>query len=87
VPNTKSAIKRLRQNERRREHNKAARSRLRTALKKVRDASEPGAAADAYKEAARLLDRAAARGLIHKNVANRSKGRLAVHVQKLGGTA
>ena len=87
MPNSKSAIKRLRQSERRREHNKAARSRLRTALKRVRDTSEAGPAAEAYREAARLLDRAAARGLIHKNVANRSKGRLANHVQKLGGQA
>jgi small subunit ribosomal protein S20 len=85
VPNSKSALKRLRQNDKRRVHNKAARSRLRTALKKVRDASDAGQAAEAYREASRLLDRAAARGLIHKNVASRSKGRLATHVRKLGG--
>ncbi len=85
MPNSKSAIKRQRQNEKRRVHNKAVRSRLRTALKKVRDASDAGQATEAYREASRLLDRAAARGLIHKNVASRSKGRLATHVRKLGG--
>jgi small subunit ribosomal protein S20 len=86
VPNTKSAIKRLRQSERRRTRNKAARSQLKTALKKVRAASEPEQAAGFYREAARLLDRAASRGLIHKNQANRSKGRLAAHVKRIGGT-
>jgi small subunit ribosomal protein S20 len=87
VPNTKSAIKRQRQNERRRVRNKAVRSRLRTAVKKVRELSDSAQASEAYREAARLLDRAAARGLIAKNTANRSKGRLAQHVRKLGGEA
>lgn len=86
VPNTKSAIKRLRQSERRRTRNKAARSQLKTAVKKVRSASEPEQAAGLYREAARLLDRAASRGLIHKNQADRSKGRLAAHVRRVGGT-
>ncbi len=86
MPNTKSAIKRLRQSERRRTRNQAARSRLKTAVKKVRAASEPAQAADLYREAVRLLDRAASRGLIHKNQAGRSKGRLAAHVKRVGGT-
>lgn len=86
MPNTKSAIKRLRQNERRRTRNKAARSQLKTAVKKVRASSEPEQAVQLYREAARLLDRAANWGLIHKNQANRSKGRLAAHVRKVGGT-
>ncbi|MGD2215663.1 MAG: 30S ribosomal protein S20 [Gemmatimonadales bacterium] len=86
MPNTKSAIKRLRQSERRRTRNKAARSKLKTAVKKVRAASEPEQAAGLYHEAVRLLDRAASRGLIHKNQADRSKGRLAAHVKRIGGT-
>jgi small subunit ribosomal protein S20 len=87
VPNTKSAAKRLRQNLRRRTRNKAVRSRLKTAVKKVRAASEPEQAAQLFREAAGLLDRAARRGLIHRNRAARSKGRLAAHVRRLGGTA
>jgi small subunit ribosomal protein S20 len=71
---------------RRRSHNKAARTRLKTALKKVRSASEPQNASEAFREAITLLDRAASRGLIHKNRAARSKGRLAAHVRKLGGS-
>jgi small subunit ribosomal protein S20 len=86
VPNTKSARKRLRQSERRRVHNKAARSRLKTALKRVRATSDPQQAATSFREAARLLDRAASKGLIHKNRADRSKGRLAAHVKRVGGT-
>ncbi|UCC47688.1 MAG: 30S ribosomal protein S20 [Gemmatimonadota bacterium] len=86
MPNTKSAVKRLRQNERRRLRNKAGRSRLRTALKRVRAASDPEQASEMYRAAARLLDRAARRGLIHRNQAARSKGRLAAHVRRLGGT-
>ncbi len=86
MPNTKSAAKRQRQNLRRRSHNKAARTRLKTALKKVRSASEPQNASEAFREAITLLDRAASRGLIHKNRAARSKGRLAAHVRKLGGS-
>ncbi len=87
MPNTKSAIKRLRQNERRRVRNKAVRSRLKTAVKKVRSASDAETATQLFRDAARLLDRAANRGLIHRNRAARSKGRLAAHVRKLGGSA
>lgn len=86
MPNTKSAKKRLRQNLRRRSRNKAARTELKTAVKKVRAAKEPQSATEHFREAVQLLDRAANRGLIHKNRAARSKGRLAAHVQKLGGT-
>ena len=86
MPNTKSATKRLRQNLRRRSRNKAARSELKTAVKKVRAASEPQSASELFHEAARMLDQAASKGLIHKNQAARSKGRLARHVQKLGGS-
>ena len=86
MPNTKSAVKRLRQNLRRRSRNKAARSELKTAVKKVRAASEPQDATELFHRASRMLDRAASKGLIHKNQAARSKGRLAAHVRKIGGT-
>lgn len=86
MANTKSTRKRLRQNERRRQRNKAALSRLRTAVKRVRAASDAETATERYREAVVLLDRAATRGLIHKNRAARSKARLAAHVKELGGT-
>lgn len=80
MPNTPSAKKALRQSEKRRLHNRAGRSALRTAVKKARAAAEAGdvAAADAaLRLASKKLDQAAAKNLIHKNVASRTKSRLA----------
>ena len=61
--------------------NRAQRSALRTALKRVRSAGTKQEAASAYAAAVRLLDRAARKGLIHKNNAARNKSRLARYVQ------
>jgi small subunit ribosomal protein S20 len=77
LPNSKSAEKRVRTNAKRAERNRHARSRLRTALKKVRAAEGPEAADAAFRSATELLDRAAARRLIHPNKAARTKSRLA----------
>ena len=81
MPQIKSAKKAMRQAKTRTARNRAQRSALRTALKRVREASGP-AAAEAYTVAARLLDRAARKGLIHANNAARHKSRLATHVRK-----
>ena len=62
--------------------NRAQRSALRTALKRVRLATG-AAAATAYATAVQLLDRAARKGLIHRNNAARHKSRLAAHVKKV----
>jgi small subunit ribosomal protein S20 len=59
------------------ERNRARRSQLRTALKKVRSAATATDAEAAYKEATRLLDRAGRKNLIHRNTASRTKSRLA----------
>ncbi|UCG87420.1 MAG: 30S ribosomal protein S20 [Gemmatimonadota bacterium] len=75
MPNTRSAKKRMRQANRRNARNRVARSTLRTAIKKVRNATSDTAAA-AYRTAEQLLDRAARKGLIHKNAAARGKRRL-----------
>ncbi|RMF83793.1 MAG: 30S ribosomal protein S20 [Planctomycetota bacterium] len=75
-----SAKKRIRQNIKARERNKARRSQLRTSLRKCRDAllhREAQAAETAFQQACRLLDRNADRGLIHRNAAARQKSRLA----------
>jgi small subunit ribosomal protein S20 len=61
--------------------NRAQRSTLRTALKRVRAAGTKEEAASAYAAAVRLLDRAARKGLIHKNNAARSKSRLAKFIR------
>jgi small subunit ribosomal protein S20 len=80
MANIKSQIKRNRQNEARRLRNKSARSRLRTMTKRFSDALQSGnseAAHDAYREAARAFDKAAAAGVIHSNKAANQKSRLA----------
>jgi small subunit ribosomal protein S20 len=80
LPNVKSAEKRMRTSAKSAQRNRQARSRLRTALKKVRLADTREAADAAYREATALLDRAASRRLIHPNTAARTKSRLAVRV-------
>jgi small subunit ribosomal protein S20 len=83
MPKIKSAKKAMRQARARALRNRAQRSSLRTALKHVRAAATADAAAMAYELAARVLDRAARKGLIHKNNAARQKSRLAALVRKL----
>lgn len=84
MPNVKSAEKRMRTQKVREERNKQKRSRLRTALKKVRGAESAEAAESAYASAKSLLDRAAAKRLIHPNKAARLKSQLAGVVKAKG---
>lgn len=83
MPNTKSAIKRARQSVRRADHNKAQRSRLRTAIKRCVTATDAETAEQAFRETSALLDRYATRNLVHKNKAARKKSQLAKHVASL----
>lgn len=76
MANTKSAIKRIRQNERRRLRNRAIRSQLRSTVKTARSAEGPPRT-EAVLEAIRALDRAVSRGVIHRNTAARKKSSLA----------
>jgi len=76
VPRIQSAKKRMRQARARAANNRTQRSQLRTAIKKVRAAGGE-AAAVAYAEAAKLLDRAGRKRLVHPNTAARHKSRLA----------
>jgi small subunit ribosomal protein S20 len=79
VANTKSALKRMRQNEKRRIRNRAVRSRVRTAVKTARTAlTTTGAETTAAViDAIRTLDRAVTKGVIHRNTAARKKSALA----------
>ena len=74
MPNIKAAIKWTRASEKRRKRNLAVNSKLKTLSKK---ASATGATDADRKAAASAFDKAAARGIIHKNKANRKKSRLA----------
>ncbi len=76
MANTKSALKRIRQSERRRLRNRAVRSKVRSVVKVAR-AAEGQAAAVAILEAMRALDKAVAKGVIHRNTAARKKSALA----------
>ena len=87
MPKIKSAKKAMRQARTRTVRNKAQRSSLRTALKRVRAAATADAAAAAFALAGRVLDQAARKGLIHKNNAARQKSRLAALVKKLRAKA
>ena len=74
MPNIASAKKNMRKTRAATVRNRAQRAALRTALKKARAA---GATSDVKLQAVKLLDRAARKGLIHKNAAGRYKSRLA----------
>jgi small subunit ribosomal protein S20 len=87
MANIKSQIKRNKQNEVRRERNKAVRSTLKTSQKKVQAALDEGdanAARDRAREASRALDKAASKGVVHKRTAARRKSRLARAANALG---
>jgi small subunit ribosomal protein S20 len=83
MANIKSQIKRNRQNEIRRQRNKSTRSSLKTQIKLFRTAAESGdkaAAEQAFRETSQALDKAASKGVIHKNTAANKKSRLAKHL-------
>lgn len=79
MANIKSAAKRARQAEVRRQHNIALKSKMRTSIKKVIkaiDAGDANSAAEQYKLAVPDIDRMAGKGLIQANKAARHKSRL-----------
>jgi len=74
VPNIASAKKNLRKSRAAEIRNRAQRAQLRTALKKAKSAE---ASDETRRQATQLLDRAARKGLIHRNTASRQKSSLA----------
>jgi small subunit ribosomal protein S20 len=78
MANIKSQMKRNRQNERRRMHNKVARSELKTRVKRAAAGLEAGAddAGDRVRAAQKRLGKAAEKGIVHKNQAARRTSRL-----------
>ncbi len=86
MPNIKSAKKRVRQSEQRRQRNVALRSRVRTYIKKVLKAIRTGnaeTAQTAYQEAVPIIDKSVTKGVIHKNKAARHKSRLNARIKAL----
>ena len=86
LANSAQARKRARQANKRRDHNKARASRMRTAIKdvvKAVEASDKEAASAKYQLMVGILDNAAQNGLIHQNKAARHKSRLNSHIQAM----
>ena len=85
MPNTTSAKKRLRQNEKRRLRNRVVKQSLKTQLRKVREAVTAGDLDKANQElrlVTKKLDQAAAKKVIHPNRASRTKSRLQYLLKK-----
>ena len=78
MANIKSQIKRNQQNEKRRQRNQAVRSELKTRVKRAATGAEQGSddVAELTRGAVKKLDKAASKGIIHKNQAARRKSRL-----------
>lgn len=86
MANSAQAKKRARQALKRRAHNMAQRSQLRTAIKRVISAirgGDRGEAEGAYRSAVPVIDRMCGKGLIHKNKAARHKSRLNDHIRAM----
>ncbi|RIK09110.1 MAG: 30S ribosomal protein S20 [Acidobacteria bacterium] len=85
MANIRSQIKRNRQNEKRRLRNKQVRSELKTRTRRVREAIQSGDSESieaALRSAGKAYDKAAAKGVIHKNKAANAKSRLAKQVTR-----
>jgi small subunit ribosomal protein S20 len=90
LANKKSAIKRLRSADRRRLRNRVFRGGARTIVRKARQLMEAGReeeAREAVRRAASALDKAAEKGIIHKNNAARRKSRLMRQLNQMGREA
>ncbi|MDQ0058399.1 30S ribosomal protein S20 [Paenibacillus harenae] len=90
MPNIKSAIKRVKTSEKRRALNASQKSALRSAVKSADQAiagTDVNAAKAALITATKKLDKAATKGLIHKNAASRKKSRLAKKLNALSAQA
>lgn len=86
MPNIKSAIKRVLVNDKNRAHNATVKSAMRTTVKNAEATLAEGnveAAKEALLLASKKLDKAASKGLIHKNAAARKKSRLAKRLNSL----
>ena len=87
MPNIKSAKKRVLIGEIRNARNKAAKSELKTAIKKFEAAAEEGnrtEADGAYKVAVKKVDQAVAKGIMHKNTAAHRKSAMTLKLNNIG---
>ncbi|MCQ2188324.1 MAG: 30S ribosomal protein S20 [Paludibacteraceae bacterium] len=83
MANHKSSIKRIRQTEKKRLHNRYYAKTTRNAVRKLRATSDKKEAAELYPKVSSMLDKLAKIRVIHKNKASNLKSKLAVYVNKL----
>lgn len=87
MPNIKSAKKRMELGRAANARNRAFRSQIKTAIRRVRDAEDTDTAQARFKEAVALLDRAATRRLIHPNRTARIKSQLSRKVNEMASAS
>ena len=86
MANSKQATKRCRQNEKNRQNNRWQVSRMRSALREVReciDKKDHAASMTAFSSATSFIDKLVSKGLVHKNTAARTKSRLNASIKAL----
>ncbi len=83
MPNHKSPRARLRSDARKRAGNRDAKSRMRTAVKKLRGCTNPDEASPLLRSAVSAIDSAVRRGAVHRGTADRQKSRLSRYVSTL----
>ncbi len=83
MANHKSALKRIRQNEAKRLHNRYYAKTTRNAIKALRNTSDKEEAAKLYPEVISMIDKLAKRNIIHKNKASNLKSKLALKINHL----
>ncbi|MDR0396029.1 MAG: 30S ribosomal protein S20 [Oscillospiraceae bacterium] len=89
MPNIKSAIKRVKVTAKKNLRNRMVKSAMKTQIKKFETAlvKEPASAAALLAQTSGAVDRAASKGVIHKNAANRRKSRMALRLNKAAAKA
>lgn len=84
MANHKSSLKRIRQEEKRRLHNRYYGKTMRNAVRKLRATTEKSEAVALFPKVTKMLDKLAKTNIIHKNKANNLKSKLALYINKLG---
>ena len=83
MANHKSSIKRIRQEEKRRLHNRYYAKTMRNAVRKLRATTDKAEAVALFPKVQKMLDKLAKVNIIHKNKASNLKSKLAAHISKL----
>ena len=83
MANHKSSLKRIRQTEKRRLHNRYYAKTMRNAVRKLRATTDKAAAIEMFPSVQKILDKLAKTNIIHKNKASYLKSKLAAHINKL----